>query len=294
MRLSAVLVPLLSVAFALGSPISDGGVVDLEKRAVSSDVFDNLRFYFQYASSAYNDACAKPNGNTLVLAINNVLSDTQGFIARDDTRKEIVVSLRGSESLIDALNDALIVLIPFLSPGVFAPLGTTVHTGFLTSWNSVALQVIATVGAQLALHPDYTIITTGHSLGGALSSLAGISLKQNFPSSKLRLYTYGQPRTGNAVYAQFVNNAVGLNNIFRATHTTDGVPTIIPRGLTFLGYLHHATEYWQSPDPASAATTKRCDASGEDPTCSASIPSMGINDAHGLYFNIRSGTAFCT
>jgi hypothetical protein len=40
------------------------------------------------------------------------------------------------------------------------------------------------------------------------------------------------------------------------------------------------TEFFQNPDPASAATTKQCDASGEDPTCSDSIPSQGIDAAH--------------
>jgi hypothetical protein len=38
-------------------------------------------------------------------------------------------------------------------------------------------------------------------------------------------------------------------------------------------------EYWQSPDPASSVTTKQC-SGDEDPTCSASIPSTGINTAH--------------
>jgi hypothetical protein len=41
-----------------------------------------------------------------------------------------------------------------------------------------------------------------------------------------------------------------------------------------------ATEYWQTPDPAAPGNVKQCDASGEDPSCSSSIPSGGINDEH--------------
>jgi len=48
-------------------------------------------------------------------------------------------------------------------------------------WNSVAHEVLDTVKAQLEAYPGYALASTGHSLGGALSSLAGISLKQNFP-----------------------------------------------------------------------------------------------------------------
>lgn len=44
--------------------------------------------------------------------------------------------------------------------------------------------------------------------------------------------------------------------------------------------LFEGIEYWQNPDPASAANTVECAADGEDPNCSASIPSEGIDVAH--------------
>ncbi|KAF8997925.1 Alpha/Beta hydrolase protein [Cyathus striatus] len=221
--------------------------------------------------------------------INNVVTDTQGFIARDDNKKEIVVSLRGSTSPTDFLIDAELLLIPFVSPGVNAPSGSLAHTGFLTAWNSVANTVISTVKSQLAAHPGYNLVSTGHSLGGALSSLAGISLQQNFPGSSVRMFTYGQPRTFNPTGAFFINQQFG-NKAFRAVHTTDGVPTIIPQSL---GYRHHGVEFFQFLDPALPATTKQCAADGEDPTCSDSIPSAGIDVAHLTYFNIVAATPFC-
>jgi hypothetical protein len=287
MRFSPVFVALLSALSVVASPL---GTTTFEKRSISQSTFNDLVFYFQYASSAYSDICLKPNGNTLVTMINNVVTDTQGFIARDDNRKEIVVSLRGSTSATDFLVDSEIALIPFVSPGVNPPAGSTAHAGFLTAWNSVANTVLSTVRSQLAAHPGYSLVSTGHSLGGALSSLAGISLKQNFPGSSVRMFTYGQPRTYNPTGAFFINQQFG-NSAFRAVHTTDGVPTIIPQSL---GYRHHGVEFFQSPDPASAATTKQCAADGEDPTCSDSIPSAGIDAAHLTYFNILAATPFCT
>ncbi|ETW78687.1 Lipase, class 3, partial [Heterobasidion irregulare TC 32-1] len=220
----------------------------------------------------------------------NVLTDTQGFIARDDTRKEIVVALRGSSSVTDFVTDAQILLENFQSNGTSPPAGTTAHSGFLNAWNSVASKVVSVVRSQLASHPGYTIVTSGHSLGGSLSSLAGITLQQNFPSSPIRTYTYGQPRTGNDKYAFWVNDIFGAN-AFRVVHTTDGVPTMIP---TVLGYRHHGVEYWLTQDPASATITKQCAADGEDPTCSASVPSQGIDVAHTLYFDILALTPFCS
>jgi len=87
-------------------------------------------------------------------------------------------------------------------------------------------------------------------------------------------------------YASLVDSTLGTGNVFRGVHTTDGVPTIIPQSL---GYQHHSTEFWNFQDPASTSTTKQC-SGDEDPTCSDSIPSGGINAAHLTYFNQAVGT----
>ncbi|KAF8582159.1 alpha/beta-hydrolase [Ramaria rubella] len=132
------------------------------------------------------------------------------------------------------------------------------------------------VKAQLAgPAAGFSLRTSGHSLGAALSSLAAVSLTSNFPG--IPMFTYGQPRTGDVLYASMVIDPPDTN-AFRCWYTlTDGIPTIIPESTTG-GYKHHTFEYWQNPD-------LMCDASGEDPTCSDSIPSMGIDAAHLFYFN---------
>jgi len=76
------------------------------------------------------------------------------------------------------------------------------------------MQIIAIVAQQLKAHPGYSVVTTGHSLGGSLSSLAAVTIKHNFPDkyvtpfptfiqwvyavalSEVRSYSYGAPRTG--------------------------------------------------------------------------------------------------
>ncbi|KAK1227694.1 hypothetical protein PQX77_009282, partial [Marasmius sp. AFHP31] len=182
----------ISLAGVLAMPMGD---ITHERRAGTIDqaTFNELAFYFQYASSAYESSCARPNGNTLVVQIDRFVTNTQAYIARDDNRREIVVALRGSTNIPDILTDASLLLVPFVSPGVKqAPFGSLAHAGFLTAWNSVADQIISTVRTELAAHPDYNLVTSGHSLGGALSSLAGISLQQNFPekADTIRMFTY--------------------------------------------------------------------------------------------------------
>ncbi|KAJ7470885.1 Alpha/Beta hydrolase protein, partial [Mycena latifolia] len=168
--------------------------------------YDDLVVYFQYASSSYSTTCAKPNGNTLVSMIFDAATDTQGFIARDDGRREIVVALRGSSSAEDFRTNAKIShssRVPGHQPPRYACLlgilpddraaGSTVHTGLSChSWNSVASSVISTA-TQLAEHPGYQLVSTGHSLGGALASLAAVALQENLPGNIVRMYTYGTP-----------------------------------------------------------------------------------------------------
>ncbi|KAJ7183611.1 alpha/beta-hydrolase [Mycena filopes] len=267
----------------------DGG----DPTPISTETFDELVHYFKYASSAYSPVCLRPNGNKLVLQFGNHLSDVLGFIARDDNRKEIVVALRGSASITDALLDANVLLVPFLTPGVKLPPKARVHAGFLAAWDSVAVQITAALAAQRQLHPGHRLVTVGHSMGGALATLAAVSLLQLFPASPMldqtRTYSFGAPRTGNAVFAAYVNAEFG-RRAFRVVHTDDGVPTIIP---TSLGYHHHGIEYWQHLDPPAPSTTLRCAPDGEDPACSARVPSGGVTPAHATYLGITVPTPFC-
>jgi len=164
--------------------------------SISHDLYNDLVYYFKYASSAYTALCLRPNGNHLVIEVSNPLTDIQGFIARDDHRKEIVVALRGSASVADIVMDVQVALVPFISPGVKFSSEIRVHSGFLFSWDSVAVQIITMVGKELVHYPNYSVVTTGHSLGGSLAILGAITLQQNF-ETPIRTYSYGAPRTGN-------------------------------------------------------------------------------------------------
>jgi len=52
-------------------------------------------------------------------------------------------------------------------------------------------------------YPGYLFIFTGHSLGGALTTLACHDAVLSFiiPSTQVWLYTYGSPRVGNPAFA---------------------------------------------------------------------------------------------
>ncbi|KAF8152095.1 Alpha/Beta hydrolase protein [Mycena galopus ATCC 62051] len=261
------------------------GVAD--KPAVTQAVYDDLVHYFKYASTAYAIIIpgpqlipVRPNGQKLCAKMYDLITDTHGYVARDDTRKEIVVAFRGTVTPMNFITDGLGMLVDWDSTksGVVAPAGTKVHLGFQNAWSTVATHTITTVTAELAAHPGYAIVVTGHSLGGALASLAGITLQMIFPTAQVRYYTYGQPRTGNEGFATWVNTVIKPERLFRVVHTFDGVPTMAPM---MLGFVHHSTEYW-ALSPHSPQQTRICNAAGlaEDPAGSMKVPTTGINPAH--------------
>ncbi|KAF9461268.1 Alpha/Beta hydrolase protein [Collybia nuda] len=261
------------------SPLSSIASPLLESRAggIPQSTFDDLVRYTKYSSAVYQWICPNPLGNTLVAKFSN--SGTQGFVVRDNERKEIVVAFRGSLEVIDALVDLQIIMRPLKSTGVTGVGDAYVHSGFLFAYNVVSSDVLGIVRSQLATYPGYSIVITGHSLGGSVASIAALSIQAAHPSISIKLYTYGKP-TGNAAFASLVESRIGVNNIHRAVHTHDGVPTIL---FKVLGYRHFATEYWNFQDPATPTNVKKC-SGGDDPSCSDSIFSGGINIPHISYF----------
>lgn len=267
------------------------GTVHDPENGIPEEVYNELVRYTKFASGAYQVLCPRPMGNTLVTQFTDVITATQGFVARDDTRNELVVSFRGSREIASAIIDTSLVLSPLRGPGLPKNTDAHVHTGFLYAFRSVGERVLNVLREQFEKYPEYEVAVSGHSLGGAIACIAALSIRNSFPDAALRLFTFGQPRTGDHSFAELVETVIGMDNIFRAVHSFDGVPTMIP---TRLGYKHHATEYWQFTEPPAPRHVRRCVGS-EDPEGSASIPSTGINLPHMVYFEqlIASDPTVC-
>jgi predicted lipase len=111
---------------------------------------------------------------------------------------------------------------------------------------------------HLQVHPDDTVVFTGHSLGGAMSVHGAIDtiLGRWIDKSQLLVYTFGQPRVGNRVFIDTLNK--GTRGNFRVINFKDAVshvPPCIPNFTNhgchdegFLPFypLHSSTEVWYS------------------------------------------------
>ena len=141
-------------------------------------------------------------------------------------------------------------------------------------------------------HPTASFLVTGHSLGGALATIAAVDLKVALGiTNPLSLYTFGQPRVGNAAFSDYVMKTLGPDNYVRVTHDNDPVPRMPPSAFSF---KHGGTEVWYMPGYNTNYTV--CDNKitvSENKTCANSLWFSTSVESHRIYLGKHFAT-MCT
>ena len=85
------------------------------------------------------------------------------------------------------------------------------------------------------MYPSDLIHLTGHSLGGAVTTLFALYLMEHEPSmSPASVYTFGCPRIGNKEFSLYCDSFIG-DRLFRFMNHTDFIPDLPPQSF---GYCH--------------------------------------------------------
>ncbi|KAL4905068.1 hypothetical protein BDW74DRAFT_178078 [Aspergillus multicolor] len=165
------------------------------------------------------------NVTTLFEFQNRGLGDVTGFLGLDNFRKLIVLVFRGSTSSQNSRAD-----LNFLAYWDWLLCWNCyVHAGFWASWKSVEGDVLYAIRMALQQYPDYQLVFTGHSLGGAVATMGAT------------LFTFGAPKIGNAATAR---RTTELTRLYRATHKSDPVPKLpLTWGFPY-DYSQPSPEYW--------------------------------------------------
>jgi len=125
----------------------------------------------------------------------------------------------------------------------FSKTGLPVHTGFNHTFNSMLPQIRSFLAENKITGRVHCI---GHSLGGAVASLAADWIAKN-TRLPTKLYTFGAPRVGTEWFASATSNTLGHNNIYRVYHETDPVTMValypfMHAPYRQAGYYIHSTE----------------------------------------------------
>ncbi|WAR20408.1 LIP1-like protein [Mya arenaria] len=208
------------------------------------------------------------------------------FSAISHKRGVIILSYRGTAGDEKQLKDEA--KKTFIPKKKFRDTGK-VHYYFHYAFNKLYDPCIKESIRKLAKqYNNYTVVVTGHSLGGAMASLAAVALIQDgiVHKSRVSLYTYGMPRAGNKKFAYLHDKRIERS--WRIVHYKDIVARIPPR-ITFA--YHHGREIYY-PSPNMTITSKYVECQGnEDKECSRGqkLDFKNGTEYHISYFNITFG-----
>ncbi|ORY56645.1 Alpha/Beta hydrolase protein [Pseudomassariella vexata] len=293
---SATAFSLSSLGSSLGSLLGlsdDDDDVTASAATLNDAELANMKYFVEFAAASYcnsdatlvgqNVLCTKDSCPTLTA--NSVLNfaylgdahqDADGFVAIDDTTQTIVVTYKGTTSITDFVTDAL-----FSTESCDDLVsGCQVHTGFSLAWSEVQSSTLTAVSSALSQRLTYSLVVTGHSLGGSIATLAGAYLRA--AGYALDIYSYGSPRVGNEEFAEFVTTQAGTH--YRVTHLADPGPRYPTH---ILGYRHTSPEYWLSTGEAktvdySVGDVVVCEGTYND-DCNGGTE-IGAWTPHGYYF----------
>lgn len=150
--------------------------------------------------------------------------DTQAAIFTNDDR--CILAFRGTTNVTDWLTN----LDVFKAPGPYGQ----VHHGFQEALNHVWDNI------EPAISQHKELFITGHSLGGALATLATAEWGEG------TLYTFGSPRVGDPEFAKYFD---AMHPSYRFVNNNDIVPRV-PLGYQHIGSLRHFTvggKMWVEP-----------------------------------------------
>jgi len=172
----------------------------------------------------------------------------------------------------------------------------TVHTGFYEAWRVTSKTIKPVLDSLVAAYPAYKLHLVGHSLGGAVATLAGL----DFMSAGWRptVTTYGEPRIGNSALMAYIDARFNLNArpldspslrayeddlaFRRVTHVDDPVPQL---PLSEWGFRMHAGEIFIAKQQLSPGLQDMRHCFGdEDPSCIAGQDaSLGSSSADATF-----------
>jgi hypothetical protein len=159
-----------------------------------------------------------------------------------------------------------------------------VHRGFNDAYFALdQAGVGASVARLLQAHKDASVVLVGHSLGGALVTMAAADLGPKNPARRFYVYSFGAPRLGDQEFAAWFGRLPNVVN-HRAVTADDPVPHT-PKLKQGFVHVDSSQEHWfkQIPDAQPQACPK-----GDSQACSNQLVApANFAGAHASYLGLK-------
>ncbi len=216
-RAMTAYIPLLEACYALANqrPVAiPAGYtvlheirVSLAEAAAEAEMAEFARLSPEAQEAVVNDAEAM-----------EAIADPEafGYVVREDATGAVLVCLRGTQTPREWL--ANFTAVP--NPYSLVPDYGWVHLGFERMYRKVR----ASIRMGLAAVGDVRVTALGHSLGGAMATLAAVDIRFNMGKTQVDLCTVGGPRAGKVGFRRNFDRDVPL--AYRVTNQFDVVPHV--------------------------------------------------------------------
>jgi hypothetical protein len=105
-----------------------------------------------------------------------------------------------------------------------------IHAGFHKVFYEVENELTTDLNTQKNKCHIHKIVFTGHSLGGAIATIAGHFYAEKFPDCMVEVVTFGSPKVGNSEFVKEFNKRV--YTCLRLFNSEDPIP-LVPCDLTY-------------------------------------------------------------
>ncbi|KHN85682.1 Lipase -like protein [Toxocara canis] len=205
-----------------------------------------------------------------------------GFTAISHADKAISISFRGTvtswQLLLEGVETVFGTRIRMPAGGMVS---SYFYKAFFAIWDAGMMSDLAEL---IANNDGYELWITGHSLGGAIATIAAnwIAFEKIVPATKIKLITFGEPRVGDYEYASIHDSMLPYS--YRVTHKADLVPHLPMKHLN--GYRHHGDEVWYNNDMTNGSEYQQCRMHETDGCSNSKMIDTSISD-HLHYFGIH-------
>ncbi|GHV25408.1 hypothetical protein FACS189465_3330 [Clostridia bacterium] len=209
------------------------------------DVTEKVLNACKFSDDAYcsEEQCEKTEGiNRFTLAPVNNFSAGAIYFETNNDRSKIWVAFRGTSTKRDIFSDFNM----FKAKCDFLD-GICFHRGFLNIYMAIKTDVHDKISQIIndnkLLGTDFEIIYTGHSLGGAVATLAYAEALGEYTGNKVSLITFCAPCVASEFACNYLESkrALAGSMAMRFWRTGDVVPTGLD--FKFTGYKHFGVSY---------------------------------------------------
>lgn len=211
------LIPVTAVVMVCSLMGAGWNVARAEPNAApQQSLFGDVEQYAELADAAYEpkatvDKTLTKYGYTLDDRGNLPGPQVTYYLATDDSKRRQLVAVRGTINVENALVDIDIQLIDDPKTGI------RLHRGFAAAAASIYDAL------KSKINKDYQIVTTGHSLGGAIALILAMYLDTDHYNVE-KVVTFGQPKVTNITGAEKFSHL----NVWRVVTAHDLVPVVPP------------------------------------------------------------------